>query len=520
MIGSWADRISSFLRCGNMMIIPIISLSLIVSSLFLQGHIELSLQDEGFLWYGAFRTGLGEIPIRDFFSYDPGRYFWVALWSKFLGNGLMPLRVSVAVFQFIGLTCGLFAVSRMVKSRFLLTITGVALILWMYPRHKLFEHSIAMTLVYIGMLLLERPSIRRHFYSGVCVGMAAFFGRNHGLYALLGFSLIIGFIQYKYREEYLFKKFTTFFVGIILGYLPMIFMLVFVPGYANAFWESIWVMVDGRTNFPLPVPWPWRLNFDQQSLLVLISQGIVGSIFFILPIFFVMSLLYILTIAKQRVQASALFISSCFIGVMYMHVAFSRADINHLAQSIHPFLLGMISLPICRSDAQTMFSKTIVVIILIVSLFSIGLVSPLYKWISSPGSYVPLVIDGDRILVKKDTAQIITTVEKLNRDLVKKGEQLLIAPHWPTLYPLLKRKCPLWESYFLHQKPLAMQRDMLNQLRIQNTNWIILGDVPLDGRDELRFRNTHRLLWEYFNREYEVYQGSDLPANYVLLRKK
>lgn len=506
---------------GDLFIIPLISLALVVLFFLLQSHIDLSLQDEGFLWYGASRTLLGEVPIRDFQAYDPGRYYWTALWMKVLGNDLTAFRMALAAFQWVGLTCGLLAASRVIRSRFFLTLAGFYLLLWMYPRHKIFEHVIAMAFVYTGILLIERPSVRRHFLAGAVIGLAAFFGRNHGVYALAGFALLILFVQWKCREEFFVRKIAAYFLGILLGYTPMAGMLVSVDGFVPAFWESIRFLLElGRTNLPLPVPWPWRINFSQLSLAELLRQGTVGMIFLSLPVFYLGSLRYTLTIEKKRLRESALFIASGFIGVMYMHYAFSRADINHLAQGLHPFLLGMMALPFTRFESKPLFRKAVILVLLVVSLFSVGLVSPFYRWISDPDSYVPVVINGDKFLLKKNTAQIITTVEKINRELVKEGEQLLIAPHWPTLYPLLQRKSPLWESYFLHQRPVAMQDDMIQQLKKQKTNWVILGDVPIDGHNELRFKDTHRLVWEYVTREYAVYPYSGLPADYVVLRKK
>ena len=57
-------------------------------ALWLQARIGFNLQDESFLWYGELRVLAGETPLRDFRSYDPGRYWWAAGWATILGDGL------------------------------------------------------------------------------------------------------------------------------------------------------------------------------------------------------------------------------------------------------------------------------------------------------------------------------------------------------------------------------------------------------------------------------------------------
>jgi hypothetical protein len=111
---------------------------------FLFGDLHLDLADEGFLWYGVLRARLGEVPLRDFQSYDPGRYYWGAAWSLVFGQGILGLRASLAVVQGLGLLFGLLVCRRLTGNVVSLTACAAILALWMFPRHKLFEPAMAM----------------------------------------------------------------------------------------------------------------------------------------------------------------------------------------------------------------------------------------------------------------------------------------------------------------------------------------------------------------------------------------
>ena len=154
-----------------------------------QGNIIFNLWDEGFLWYGAQRVMLGEVPALDFMSYDPGRYYWsAALMSLWGDNGIMALRGAVAIFQTIGLFVGLLLIARAAKKQnlFYLLLAAITLVVWMFPNFRLFDISLSILLIGVLTFLVQNPTIKRYFFTGLCVGLVAVFGRNHGVYGIVG----------------------------------------------------------------------------------------------------------------------------------------------------------------------------------------------------------------------------------------------------------------------------------------------------------------------------------------------
>ena len=95
-------------------------------------RIGLSVADLGQLWYGTIQTALGEVPMRDFQSYDPGRYYWGAFWFKILrDDGIMALRFSGFAFQFIGMVLGLSVLRRRVLKTWW-TLAAAGLVIWIW----------------------------------------------------------------------------------------------------------------------------------------------------------------------------------------------------------------------------------------------------------------------------------------------------------------------------------------------------------------------------------------------------
>jgi hypothetical protein len=89
-----------------------ISCAIVTGLFFWQGWQDFNLNDEGFLWYGAQRLIAGEVPLRDFQSCDPGRYYWSAAIMALSGDsGIIALRAAVAAFEVAGLVLALLMIS-------------------------------------------------------------------------------------------------------------------------------------------------------------------------------------------------------------------------------------------------------------------------------------------------------------------------------------------------------------------------------------------------------------------------
>jgi hypothetical protein len=177
--------------------ILLLAIVLLGASFAVQGRQGINLFDEGFLWYGAQQTAHGKVPLRDFQSYDPGRYYWSAAGMQFFGEGLVALRFSETVFQLLGLWVGLLAASRVVQNWALLAAIGVMLTLWMFPSHKLFDHALLLFGIWIAVRLVEEPSPVRIFTAGFFVGLCVFFGRNHALYTFLAQASLLLLLHFK-----------------------------------------------------------------------------------------------------------------------------------------------------------------------------------------------------------------------------------------------------------------------------------------------------------------------------------
>jgi hypothetical protein len=480
-------------------------LSGILAVFFWEGHQGFSMSDEGFLWYGAQRVIAGEVPFRDFDSYDIGRYYWSAAFMRLLSdNGIVTVRIAAIIFQAMALCIGFWAIVRYsIKQNIIYwAILMITLMAWMVHRHKLFDISIPIILISSLSLLVDHPSRRLYFLTGFIVGLVAVFGRNHGLYGALGSFSIILYLTIKHKNtKTLITAFLFWSLGIIVGYLPVLAFLIFVPGFTSAFWKIISPVLlfeIKATNIPLPVPWPWRFSFEQMSVDVVRSM-VMGTYFISIIFFGIFSVLWTIRQRIYKKSVSPVLVASAFMALPYTHYAFSRADLSHLAYSIPPLMIGLF---ILLEEQSKKIKWSFAALLCGTSLFLMLPVHP--GWICSVKNHcVNVKVADDNLKVPFKTALILKDLNHLVQQYVPSERNFLCAPFCPAAYAIMGRKSPIWSIYATGPSKSEFQQAEIERIKVANPSLIIIDNSPLDGQNNLQFSNTNPLIDRYIRNNFQ-----------------
>ena len=480
----------------------------------LQDRLGLALSDEGYLWDGVLRTAAGERPVVDFKAYDPGRYHWCALGSHLLGPGLVALRRSTALFQLLGLWAGLLVLRRVVDSAWLLAAIGLLMLWWMQPRWKRFEHSISIFAVVGAFLLLEDPVAWRSFLAGVFVGMAAIMGRNHGLYSLAAFGCVHLSLLGRVALPDLGGLAVSWAAGIVAGYSPMLWTWVRDREAFRAYLHGMVLVVFRRraTNLGRPVPWPWRVPRGERSTPEGLSWYLSGFHFLFLPLYHLGVLAW--SPWAPATPSGRLAVAASMVGVFYLHHAFSRADPSHLCQVMQPFLIGSVAL--CTVALRDAHTAVLVLVLAVLAYFTARLQVPAWRAFVSGVPYTEYVSRGERLRIPVRDAAHIDALRSFVDETLDPDETLFVAPVLPGLYPTLGRHSPALDTYPIFPATEEGQTRILADLEAAGVRCALLVDCALDGREELRYRNTHPRVWQFVEREFESVAVPGLPEGHQI----
>ena len=464
--------------------------------------------DEGYLWYGALRTLDGEVPLRDFRSYEPGRYYWSALWMRALGPGVLALRAAQHGFYFLGLACGLAALRVSDVAWPAVIAAALLLAAWAYPNHKLFEQAMAMAAVLAGTVLLAHPGAGTILAAGALAGATSFFGLNYALYAgasLLGLTLLAAAKSGAIATS---GVLAAYLAGAAAGALPLLALGALAPGLFGALHERRvrQVLERGSTNLPRPVPWPWRPGTRSRA-----ARWFIGIYFALLPAFGWSVVLWAVLAPWGAIEREAALVASGFVGATVLHHAFSRADFRHLAQCMPPVILGSIAL-LGHGVGWALLGG----LLGLGTLVTVIPAHPLARRLRHPSRYVQRNIAGMRVWIRRDDAKLIRALRPVVRRL-ERGEPLLALPTLAALFPILGRRSAVYDNFCVYPAGESQQRAMLHSISEQGVRLAVVRDRPVDGREELRFSRTHPAVWSYLVSEFVPLELCGLPDGYHVL---
>lgn len=485
----------------NLIVVCTISFILVSLNFILQAHKGFNLADEGYLWYGAQRVAAGEVPLRDFMAYEPGRYYWIGALFALTGNtGLITARIASTILEYCALCVGLFLIADSAKPRKndlipFIIVSAITLILWMFTLYKIFDICMSIFLIGILSFLIKNPTPKRYLLAGIGVGAVAVFGRNHGLYGALGSLGVIGWLHIHGRSTPgLIKGIFLWGIGVLIGFSPIIFMIIFVPGFADAFRNSLLFLIKQKsTNLPLPVPWFWTVRFTKMPTVLAIQAFLIGLFFLAVPIFGLFLVAGVIWRRIKVLDTPPALVAAAFLSLPYAHYVFARADAEHLSLGIFPLLIGLMVI----AANSALWVKWLLATTLLMASYG-GLYVNQPAWVcSDKNRCVPVEISGSTIWMDPATASSVKMLRQLADQYAPNGRPFVVVPFWPGAYALLGQKSPIWDIYALFPRSNDFEKEEIERIKAAKPGFVLIWNVTQDGHDELRFKNTHPLINRY-----------------------
>jgi hypothetical protein len=482
---------------------------LIVLILFLgQWRYGFNWGDEGWLWYISQQTTLGQVPIRDVFSYDPGRYYWSAAVFTVLGrSGFFEQLLANYLFGAIGLAVSYLALSRTGMSRGRrIAVLGLLGVVLGFPRYKIFEQVLSLISAAGITFILARPErLKRWFAYGLATGLAAFFGRNSGLYFALSAVLAFVFLRIPGPRKALVRTFATLMAGIVLGYSPILVMIIRFRGFASEFFQS--VLLTPNWSWGLPIPFPWHAHAGGLRGLEALQVKAVSWLCIAVPVTYA---LMVWSGSRARPNgAQRLATGASMAGIPYLHHAFYHADFFHIAQGIVPFVVAVGAFSqhlwtLGRRRLSLACFSGLALLVLASWLPMEPLVQHLRAQANMPETLATISLDGRNFEVPTPQAQVMRTVEAAFRSCGAADGSFWEAPYYPGLYAFLKTRAPSWDVYYLWPRRDDVQEKEIGALIRNRTSLVLINkDALFDGQDRLRIGRTNPKLAQYILTSYQ-----------------
>ncbi len=478
---------------------------------YIQIPFVFNLQDDFWLWYGVQRLATGEIPIRDFQSYDAGRYV-VTLLFAFGQDGLFGVRLAQATIGALIVGLGVWFVQRRSDvSPYLLVLTAVVLFTWLFPRHKFYDIAISVVNVLFVWMLLDRQTRALRLMTGMMVVVSLLVNRNHALYLVvaLGMWLVWQFVALPTSQRLTLRQFAEFVMGGLGAAIVVGVIVALIPGYIDAYYRhNILIFLEaGATNLARPITWPWQVDVATiftikglrsmifaWMLVLMIGAGVFGLVWE-----------YWHTRRTQQIRpqllAPALFI------LPYSHHVFSRTGVTHYAQGVFPLVLFLAVFAVhMLIDVSTSRWKSVGVwtALTVWVVASLVVAYPQQPVVRCAGSCEPVEFaEGQTFWVDKGTRNDYELLQSW-LEKYQATQSFAVYSQRPGLYAMNGIQAPVYHTYIAYRISDDKQKEEIADIDRAGVRMIIIGKMGVDGRADTAFRNTNAMTFAHIQANYTV----------------
>ena len=467
-------------------VVPIALVGLLVMPYL---RVGIDLADEGYLVFGTARLIQGEVPIRDFRAYDPGRYIWCALFALVFGRSFRAVRVAMAVAMAIAL--GLLAdlMLRASDAPLFSVLTCILAFVWMQPRHKQIENLFAV----LSIVLLFNLSLEGQPWDyavlGAAMGLAAFFGLNIAVY-LVAASLLLVLLDVGLPD---LAALRAFGIGLGLGLIPVIAMVVGVKGYAMEYLRRkvVALLRRGSTNLKRPLPWVWARKTPSLDAFSPARRFGIKVIFTAMPAVFLTGLILPLHVWDTPLSDPhrLIFCASC-VGLVSFYHTVSRADLAHLFLPALPLCVVISAASLAAFDV--LVANAIITGLLVLSVWLVF--QKPFHW---PGyrraraDLVPIQYQNERLFVTAKQADHFKRLHQITSDYSRPNETILAVPAQIGLCALFGRRHAIYDSFPVYPSSRRSRRELILDLTTTRPKLLFIGTGTIDQRQELIFLENH-----------------------------
>lgn len=331
-------------------------------------------------------------------------------------------------------------------------------------------------------------------------------GLNHALYAgATGFlCLLLGSVG---LHRGFLADVVLLGVGAVIGCALLAGLASLVPGLLRAYYRDKLraILLRGSTNLRLPLP---RLRLRRAPLQELAK----AVVFWLVPSISLGVICSFIWVPSVGLASGPWAAASAIVGLVYCHVAWSRADLSHLAQSLHPFIVAFV-IVVAPSGWPGWLAFFV-----LGGLSIIARKDTAFLWLSlrrAPEGFSALHFEGETTWLPRGQARRFQEIRELVTRYTSPGDAVLIVPLDTGLYPLLGRTTPIYEAFSVFPGTASTQQRVMDEMRAAQVSLVVVNNVALDNLESRRYSANHPVVWSYLRNEFHELPREVLGGEYV-----